>query len=128
MPALVAGSVMTIHRHPCTSPPVGAWRARSRHSSTTPSSTGLARSSRRRTARVVDSTHSMLPGSAIWSEGSRARADDPVRLQLRLFLGGHAHSGQDLLVVLAEQRGGSPEPRRGPAGVAHGPSGEPLGP
>src|SRR4051794_29026970 len=54
----LSGSVTNNHCQPCELLPVGAWIASSRHSSTTERSTGLSKSSRLRTARVVDRTSS----------------------------------------------------------------------
>src|SRR6478609_2353957 len=58
MTFFLAGSVTNIHCQACELEPVGAWRASSRHSSSTSRSTGRWRSSRLRTARVVESTSS----------------------------------------------------------------------
>src|SRR5215213_2693468 len=54
----VSGSVTTTHCQPWWLDPVGAWRARARHSSSTSRSTGREKSRRRRTDRVVLSSSS----------------------------------------------------------------------
>src|SRR6476619_4525970 len=56
--ARLSGSVTTIQRQFCSLLAVGAWIARRRHSTMTSRSTGRVRSSRRRTALVVESTSS----------------------------------------------------------------------
>src|SRR5205807_9829563 len=90
-------SVTTTHRQPCWLPPVGAWVARSRHSSITSAGTGLSRSSRLRTARVVVSSSSTDLRSITLLQFVFDDLSDFVRIHARVIVGVHLDQNVGLI-------------------------------
>src|SRR5438270_6311665 len=78
----LSASVTTTQRHPCWLPPVGACSARLRHSSITSGGTGLSRSRRLRTARVVVSSSSTVFSSTYLPQCSSNAGNNVVPVDL----------------------------------------------
>src|SRR5581483_6084851 len=117
----LSGSVTTTQRQPCWLPPVGACSASSRHSSITSAGTGLSRSRRLRTARVVVSSSSTvlrsigLPQSLAYLANECVPVDPPRVRRVHLDHGADRKGS-----VVHQRRGRTLDGVRGAVGIVAG--------